>query len=216
MAIRVLVADDHRIMRQGLRALFAAMPDVEVAGEAVNGRDAVQLALRLRPDVVVMDVTMPDLNGIDAARQIAAAAPEVRVVGLSMHADHRFVAEMLRAGSAGYVLKDGAFEELQEALRTVAAGGSYLSPSLSRPAGRPPALPPAGAASAFSALTAREREVLQLLAEGRGTREIAGLLFVSVKTVETHRQHIMAKLGLRSLPELTKYAIREGLTTAGP
>lgn len=211
---RVLLADDHRILRQGLRSLFEKEDDLEVVGEAENGRQAVRMARELRPDVVVMDVAMPDLNGIEATRQVLAELPAVKVLALSMHSDRRYVIEVLKAGASGYLLKDGAFEELASAIRTVAANRSYLSPEITGVViddvvHRVPSAP----RSASLCLSNREREVLQLLAEGRSTREIAECLHVSVKTVDTHRQHIMQKLGLYSVAELTKYAIREGITS---
>ncbi len=214
MAVRVLIADDHQIVREGLCALLNKEDDLEVIGEAQDGRQAVEMAARLTPDVVILDVAMPDLNGIEAARQILAELPQARVMALSMHTDRRFVMEMLRAGASGYLLKDCAFEELARAIRTVATNQTYLSPGI---AGvivedyvhHVPVERGAGA----HALTAREREVLQLLAEGRTTKRIAQQLTVSVKTIETHRRQIMAKLGLDSVAELTKYAVREGLTS---
>lgn len=206
---RVLIADDHRIFRQGLRALLEKEPDIEVVGEAENGVRAVELARKLSPDVVIMDVTMPDLNGIEAARRIRASCSETCVIGLSIHSDKRFVAGMLDAGASGYLLKECAYEELILAIRRVVKGRTYLGTSLREKfqEGRSRGMRPS------SVLTPREREVLQLLAEGNSTKDIASHLNVSVKTVETHRQHIMEKLGLHSIAELTKYAIREGLTS---
>jgi DNA-binding NarL/FixJ family response regulator len=217
MAIRVVLADDHQMVRDGLRSLIEDAPDMEVIAEAEDGRRAVELALELRPDVVVMDVAMPDLNGIEAAAKITSEAPNVRVVGLSVHSDRRFVQGMLSAGASGYVLKDAAFEELEDALRAAAAGRVYLSPDVAgvvvegfvRSASPSPSSP-------FEVLTPREREVLQLLAEGKRTKEIASILGVSVKTVESHRSRTMKKLDVHSVAELTKYAIREGLTTLEP
>ncbi|MHC4591494.1 MAG: response regulator [Planctomycetota bacterium] len=214
MSIRILLADDHKIVRDGLRSLLEKEPDMEVAAEADNGRMAVELAGELRPDVVVMDVAMPDLNGMEATRQIVRSVPGARVVALSMHSDKRFVRGMLASGASGYVLKDAAFEELIRAIRSVVAGRTYLCPevtgvvveSLVQPSGE-------AEPSSLSVLTPREREVLQLLAEGKRTKQIATLLKVSVKTIETHRGRIMGKLDCYSVAELTKYAIREGLTT---
>jgi len=214
MTISVLLADDHKIMRDGLRSILEQHPKFTVAGEAENGRKAVQMALEKNPDVVVMDVSMPDLNGIEATRQILEARPATRVIALSMHSDKRFVVGMLKAGAAGYLLKDCAAQELALAITTVAAGKTYLSPDI---AGvmvedyldRFTATEP----SAATLLTGREREVLQLIAEGRPTREIATRLFVSIKTVETHRSQIMRKLDIHTVADLTKYAIREGITT---
>ncbi len=214
MSIAVLLADDHKIMRDGLRLLIEREPDMEVVGEAADGRRTVQLVRELSPDVVIMDVTMPHLNGLEATRQIVAEAPKVKVIALSMHSDRRFVAGMLRAGGSGYLLKDCAFEELVRAIRTVAANQTYLSPAITGIVVEDYVrhVPPRKL-SAFSVLTPREREVLQLLAEGHTTREIASRLHTSVKTIETHRRHIMGKLGTSSVAELTKYAIREGLTS---
>ena len=212
--MRIILADDHRIVREGLKSLLVAEPDMQVVGEADDGRKALELVDESPADVVVMDVGMPNLNGIEATRRIAADHPRTRVIALSMHSDRRFVSEMLKAGASGYLLKDGAFEELVGAIRTVAAGRTYLSPRvadvvvddyLKRM--------PKGEASAYASLSAREREVLQLLAEGKATKEAAAILHVSVKTVETHRRQIMMKLDLYSVAELTKYAIREGLTS---
>jgi DNA-binding NarL/FixJ family response regulator len=214
MSIRIVLADDHKITRQGLRSLLEKESDMEVVAEAEQGRAAVQLVGELSPDIVIMDVSMPDLNGMEAARQIAAARPDVKVIALSMHSDSLFVTEMLRSGASGYLLKDCAFEELARAIRTVSQGKTYLSPSISgvvvddylhrlSKADTPGA----------NVLSNREREVLQLLAEGKSTKQIALHLHISVKTVETHRRQIMEKLDIHSVAELTKYAIRQGFTS---
>ena len=214
MSTRILLADDQRIMREGLRALLDGIPGMTVVAEADNGRSAVQLTQELRPDVVIMDVSMPDLNGIEATRQIVTARPETRVVALSIHSDRRFVLQMFRAGAAGYLLKDCAFEELTRAIRVVSDGQGYLSPGIAGVVvGELVTSIYRDNTSQGPALTSREREVLQLTAEGKTTKEIANLLTVSVKTVETHRRQIMEKLRMNSVAELTKYAIREGLTS---
>jgi DNA-binding NarL/FixJ family response regulator len=215
MKTQILLVDDHRIMREGLKSLLNDEPDMEVMGEADNGRRAIELVDEFEPHVVVMDISMPELNGIEATRRIIANHPNKKVVALSMHSDRRFMAEILKAGASGYLLKDGAYEELAGAIRTVMADKMYLSPRIAgvvledyvrtMDGGNGP--------SAFAALTAREREVLQLLAEGKATKQAAACLHVSVKTVETHRRSIMTKLDIHSVAELTKYAIREGLTS---
>jgi len=214
MSIRILLADDHRLVRQGLRSLIEKCSGMEVVAEAEDGREAVRRAREEQPDVIIMDIDMPGLNGMEATRQVIAALPGVRVIALSMHSDKRFVRGMLEAGAAGFLLKDCAFDELDTAIRTVASKKAYLSPGISGTVlqdylGRAVSDKP----SAFSLLTAREREVLQLYAEGSTTREIADRLCLSVKTVETHRQRIMEKLEIRSVAEMTKYAVREGLTS---
>lgn len=215
MSRRILLADDHKIIRDGLRSLLADKPGWDVVGEAEDGREAVRLAGELKADLIIMDVGMPQLNGIEAARQILADAPKTRIIALSMHADAKFVGRMLEAGAMGYLLKDCAFEELDQAIKTVLANRTYLSEGITgvvvddyvrRMADREDD-------AAAAALTPKEREVLQLLAEGHATKQVAAHLFVSVKTIETHRQHIMEKLDLHSIAELTKYAIREGLTS---
>ena len=214
MITRILLADDHKIMRDGLRTLLEKHAHLEVIGEAQNGRVAVEQTLRLKPDVVIMDVTMPDMNGIEATRRILGEAGRVKIIALSMHADRRFVAEMLNAGVAGYLLKDCAYEELIQAVHTVMANQTYLSPVIAgilvedyrTRLSKPKTLDP-------SPLTPREREALQLLAEGKSTKAIASTLGVSDKTIDTYRQQIMKKLNLHSVAQLTKYAIREGLTT---
>ena len=213
MSIRILLADDHVVLREGLRALLEKQPDMLLVGEASHGREAVALAEKLRPAVIVMDIAMPGLNGIEATRQIVKNAPRTRVLALSMHTDKRFVAGMLKAGAAGYMLKDGAAEELVTAIRAIAVGGTYLSPRIAGPVVQGLVSParPEGSASKL-ALTVREREVLQLLAEGKSTKEIAHALIISTKTVETYRHRIMDKSGLRTVAELTKLAVREGLT----
>ncbi len=217
MSMKVIIVDDHQLFRQGLRALLEGESDMEVVGEGENGHEAVRLCKQLKPEVVVMDVGMPELNGMEATRQCLAEHPKVKILALSMHADRRFASGMLRAGASGYLLKDAAFDQLIEAIRAVAAGQIYLSPAVTevvvddyvhRLA--------SGAESAFSVLSAREREVLQCLAEGLSTREIAEALHVSAKTIETHRQQVMNKLDIHNVAELTKYAVREGLTSLEP
>lgn len=207
---RILLVDDHKLMRMGLRALLEHNLDVEIVGDAGNGRMAVQMAERLQPDIVIMDAVMPILNGVEATRQIAAALPQVKILALSMHSEKRYVMEMLEAGATGYLLKTAALEQLEEAIDYVLRGELYLSTELAgtiirnhvvRPSDRGPV-----------ALTPREREVVQLVAEGHTSRRIGETLHVSAKTVETHRRRIMRKLGFKSVAELTKYAIREGLT----
>ena len=214
MGTKILLADDHQIIRDGLRTLLEKQANMAVSGEAENGRDAVRLARELEPDVIIMDIAMPDLNGIEATRQVKAEAPEVKIIALSMHSDKRFVTGILQAGASGYLLKDCAFEELAGAIRTVIAGKIYLSPGITgvvvddylQQLLKTEAAP-------TGALTPREREVLQLLAEGKSTKQIAASLHRSVKTIESHRKQIMDKLSLRTVAELTKYAIREGLTS---
>mgnify|MGYP000848155644 FL=1 len=215
MNVRVILADDHQVIREGLRNLIEEQQDMEVVAEASNGRAAIKLCMEMKPDVIVMDVAMPDLNGIEATRQVVSECPATKVLALSMHADKHYAAGMLGAGASGYVLKDCAFDELADAIRRVASGGSYLSPEIEGVVLRDyvERLSGEGGDSAFSVLTDREREVLQLVAEGHTTKQIADSLHVSVKTVESHRQNIMDKLEIRSIAELTKYAIREGLTS---
>ena len=213
MRIRILLADDHRIVRDGLRALIEQQPDMIVVAEAEDGRTAVQLVREQAPDVAILDIGMPELNGIDATAQIRAAVPHTRVIALSMHSDRRFIAGVLRAGASGYLLKDCAFEELTRAIHTVVGNQTYLSPAIAGTVVEGyvhrAALPEEDAGPE---LTAREREILQLIAEGHSTREIAARIYISDKTVETHRRNIMAKLDLHSIADLTRYAIRTGLT----
>jgi two-component system response regulator NreC len=214
MTVRILLADDHKIVRDGLRALLENQPGMTVVAEADNGRATVRLARDLLPDLVIMDIGMPDLNGIDATRQIINELPGVKVIALSMHSDRRFVVQMFRVGASGYLLKDCAFEELIRAVQAVLKDQVYLSPAVAGPVVEDYIHHLAAADDAESpALSPREREVLQLLAEGKSTREVAALLCVSIKTVETHRQQIMGKLNIHSVAELIKYAIREGLTS---
>jgi len=214
MSIRVILADDHKIIRQGLRSLLEKQQDMEVIAEAEDGRNAVRLTAELAPDIVIMDITMPDLNGAEATKQIISKSPDIKIIALSMHSDSLFVTEMLKSGAAGYLLKDCAFEELAKAIRTVIEGKIYLSPAisgvvvedyinrLSRPG-----------FSNSDILSDREREVLQLMAEGYSTKKISQKLHISVKTVETHRRQMMSKLDIHTIAELTKYAIRKGLTS---
>ena len=214
MSLRILLADDHRIMREGLRSLLEKQPDMEVIAEAENGRTTVRLSRELKPDVVIMDIAMPDLNGIEATRQIVAESPGVKVTALTMLSDMKFVREMLSAGASGYLLKDSAFEELGNALRTVTNNQTYLSPKIASLVVKDYLGSISTDDSSTSpVLTNREREVIQLFAEGKTTKQIASCLYVSIKTVETHRKNIMDKLGFSSIAELTKYAIREGLTS---
>lgn len=211
--IKIILADDHQIVRHGLRSLLSAEPDMEVIGEADNGREVVRLVQEKSPQVVIMDISMPDLNGIEATRQILGESPGIKVIALSMHSDSLFVLNMFKAGASGYLLKDCALEELVKAVRTVLSRKIYLSPGISDIVIKDFVIgwsPPDS--SAYSILTTREREVLQLMAEGRNTNQIAESLCVSVKTVEAHRKQLMNKLDIHSVAELTKYAIRQGLT----
>jgi DNA-binding NarL/FixJ family response regulator len=208
------LADDHKIIRDGLRSLLGKEEDMVVVAEAENGRKALKLTRKLSPDVIIMDVSMPDLNGIDAARQIIGEQPGLKIVALSMHSEKQFVEGMLKAGVSGYLLKDTAFEELIKAIRVVCAGKKYLSPDVTDIVLNEFISPTITTDDqSATALTTREREVLQLIAEGRSTKEVAGKLHISVKTVETHRKNIMDKLGLHTVAELTKYAVREGITS---
>lgn len=214
--IRVVLADDHRIVCEALKQALEEEPDVQVVGVAGNGREAVRMTRDLRPDLVVLDVTMPELSGVEATKQIRENHPETKIIALSMHSDRRYVTGMLTAGASGYLVKDCALEELALALRTVMHGDSYLSPRIAGEVVESLriAIAPVGApAEQHAVLTSREREVLQLLAEGNRMRDIAAKLHVSVKTAETHRRQIMTKLGIESVAGLTKFAIREGLTT---
>lgn len=213
MSTKIILADDHEIVRYGLSNLLEKYRDMEVIAQAADGRTAVKLVRKLSPDVVVIDISMPDLNGIEATRQIIAQSPGVKIIALSMHSDKRFVLGMLEAGAVGYLLKSYACEELIPAIQAVLANHIYLSPKLSDIAIKGYInYSLSSSNSVSSSLSFRECEVLQLLAEGNSTKEIAAQLCVSVKTVETHRQHIMGKLDIYSVAELTKYAIREGIT----
>lgn len=216
MTIRVLLVDDHPTLREGLRAILGRQSEVEVVGESADGLQAIDAALLLRPDVVIMDIGMRLMNGIEATREIRARLSGCRVIALSVHSDRRYVDHMLGAGAQGYVLKEAASSELLEAIRTVLDGRPYVSPALAGGVDqRVPRSSPA-ALDAYQQLAPREREVLKLLSEGETSRRIAELLTISPRTVETHRRNIMRKLGLHSVAELTKYAIREGLTSVEP
>ncbi len=217
MTVRILIADDHRIVRQGLCTLLEAEPDLKVVAQSEDGRSTVRLARELGPEVIIMDVAMPDLNGIEATRQIVTEMPQVKVIALSMYADRRFVINMLKAGASGYLLKDCAYEELVRAIRVVLAHKTYLSPGVTDIVVKDYVQGgPQEGASVFALLSPREREVLQLMSEGKSTNQIADCLHVSIKTIETHRQQVMHKLGIHNVAGLTKYAIREGLTSLEP
>jgi DNA-binding NarL/FixJ family response regulator len=214
LKIKILLADDHKIMRDGLRSLLEKQPDMEIVGEAKNGLAAIELTRKHRPDLIIMDINMPDLNGIEATSRIIAEMPGLYVLVLSMHADRGFLVKMLKAGAAGYLLKDCASEELIDAIHAVMKKRLYISPVLVDDMVKEYVqLASKEDISAFSILTLRERDVLQKIAEGKAMKEIAHELNVSVKTIETFRHKIEEKLGLRSIAELTKYAIREGITS---
>jgi DNA-binding NarL/FixJ family response regulator len=206
--IRILLADDHAVVRQGFKLILGGQPDMEIVGEAGNGREAVELAEKLRPDVAVVDVAMPELNGIEATRRMGEAAPRTRVLALSMHKDSVYVREILRAGARGYLLKDQVDTDLLAAVRAVARGEGYISPGVSdavlndyrRHVSDP-----------IDLLSSREREVLQMIAEGKTNKEIATVLNLSVYTVDAHRGRIMEKLNLHSVNELVRFAVRKGL-----
>jgi DNA-binding NarL/FixJ family response regulator len=214
MSTRILLVDDHEIMREGLSALLRKNPDYETVGQACDGRAALKMLEELSPDIVIMDIEMPNLNGIDATRQMIAKRPDLKVLALSTHSRRSMVVKMLEAGASGYMLKDSAFSELMEGIKAMDEQRVYLCTRIAK--------------VVFSdyvkmltnpkwtggdGLTGREREVLQLVAEGNTTKEIANILHLSVKTVDTHREHIMEKLSIHNIAGLTKYAVREGLTS---
>ena len=206
--LRIVIADDHTLVRAGLVTLMARMPDVEVAGEAADGRAALKLVKDLQPDIAILDISMPQLNGLGAAEKIKEGSPKTKVIILSMHANEEYVAQALKAGAAGYLLKDAATTELDLAIKVVAQGQFYLSPAISRQVvdnllhGGPVGL---------DLLSPRQREILQLIAEGKSTREIAETLHLSVKTIETHRAQLMERLDIHDVAGLIKYALRKGL-----
>jgi len=215
---RVLVADDHAIVRQGLRAILEAEDDIEVVGEAADGREAVRKGLAMQPDVVVMDVSMPRMNGLEATTRIVKDCPSIRVVALTMHSSEEYVYSLLRAGARGYLLKESVSSDLVEAIHAVVRGGTYLHPCISTKVvdgylKRPRSASPQGMPDI---LTPREREILQLIAEGHTNKEIAGLLVLAVKTIENHRSRIMDKLEIHNVAGLTRYAISKGIATASP
>lgn len=214
MTMKVLLADDHQMMREGLRTMLDSLPDVEVVAEAEDGQQALDLAHKLKPDMVVMDVAMPKLNGMETTRRLKAELPKIKVVALSMHSDRQFVVGMLRAGASAYLLKDCAFRELATAIKDVSAGRSFLTASVAdqvvEEINRPSS---GGILPTLTQLTSREREILQLIAEAKTSKEIASMLHISIKTVYTHRRNIMEKTRARNLAELTRMAIRHGITS---
>ncbi len=211
--MKILLADDHKIVRDGLRAILEREADMQIVGEAADGYEAVSKAITLRPDVVVMDIAMPGLNGVEATRRVLEAVASVRVLGLSMNADRHYVRAMFQAGAAGYVLKNSASEELLRAIRAVFERRTYVSPLIADTVVEGFLRADTGGQQVTPDLRARERETLQLLAEGKTSKEVAERMCIAVSTVETHRRQIMAKLDLHTVAELTKYAIRHGLTS---
>ena len=216
MSIRIVLADDHAIVRHGLSRSFQSETDIDVVGQARDGHTAVEIVRELSPDIVVMDIGMPDLNGVEATRQIVKEMSRVKIIGLSMHSGDKYVREMFRAGASGYLLKDCPFEELVDAIKTVADGKTYVSPSIGEMVVKDYISKDGEQESAFSVLSQREREVLQLLVEGKTTKQAAKRLHISPKTVEAHRLRIMNKLDIDNVAQLTKYAIQEGLTQPDP
>jgi DNA-binding NarL/FixJ family response regulator len=210
---RILLADDHVVMRSGLRLLLERQPGLEVVGEAADGREAVDLAAALKPDVVVMDIAMPRLNGVEATRQIVARNPGTSVVILSMHSDESYVLRSLKAGAKAYLLKDSAESDLISAISAVTSGASFFSPGVRKILKEDYVFQLArlGAEDSYELLTPREREVLQLAAEGKSNKEIAAMFNLSLYTVETHRTHVLQKLNIHSIPELVLYAVRKGI-----
>lgn len=210
--IRVLLADDHAILREGLRALLSLADDIEIVGEACDGREAIELTAKLRPDIVVMDVAMPGLGGLEATLEIRKAQPDVRILVLTQYEDREYIQRFLKAGVAGYLLKKSAGAELAASIRAAARGGLVLDPEVARLALAEPGQPSGDAgASPYDTLTDREKQVLKLVAEGHSNKEVAELLGISVKTAMTHREHVMTKLNLHSRTALIKFALREGV-----
>ncbi len=213
MNVKIILADDHSIIREGLRPLLDKEMGMQVVGEAENGRQAIELVRENDADVVIMDISMPDMNGIEATRRIQNEFPKCKIIALSVHTDNQYVAQMIKAGASGYLPKSSAFKELAEAVRTVMQNKTYLSPKVIDSVVKYLQKPAQDDDSEITLLTPREREVLQLLAEGKSTKEISATLHVSERTVEAHRQNIMSKLNMHSIAELTKYAISKGLTS---
>ncbi|MHC4288805.1 MAG: response regulator [Planctomycetota bacterium] len=215
MAVKVLIVDDHEIMRDGMSALLHKYSEFEVVGQAADGREALEMASQLKPDLVIMDVGMPNLNGVDATRQLLAQHTDLKVMALSTHSDGPVVAKMIKAGASGYMLKESAFEELIEGITALLEGKTFLCKKISKVVfSEYVGMITNPKTKNGDGLTGREREVLQLVSEGHTTREIAETLKLSTKTIDSHREHIMEKLGIRNIAGLTKYAIREGLTSS--
>ncbi len=212
MSIKIVLADDHAMLRDGLSRSFEQEKDIIIVGQAQDGYAAIELVKKLSPDLVIMDIGMPGLNGIETTRQITKDYPKIKVIGLSMHSSDKYVREMFRAGASGYLLKNCAFEELVEAVRAVMSGKTYISPAIGDMVIKEYTSKEKEEKSVFSILSQREREVLQLLAEGKTTKQIGQILFISPKTVEAHRLRIMDKLQIDNIALLTKFAIQEGLT----
>jgi DNA-binding NarL/FixJ family response regulator len=213
MGVRIIIANHHQILRQGLRVLLEREPDMEVVAEAEDGLETVSLVREFTPHVVIVDVKLPSLNGIDASRQILSEYAEIKVIALSMHAERHFILNMLKAGAHGYLHTDCPFEELAQAIRLVMAHKTYLAPGVTEVVVNDYMQRIGPDQTGFSLLTTREREVLQLVVEGKSTKQVAKLMHLSVKTIETHRLHVMHKLGMNNVADLTKFALREGLTT---
>jgi DNA-binding NarL/FixJ family response regulator len=218
MSIKIIIADDHAMLRHGLSKSFQNEKDMEVIAQAKDGRTTVELVKELSPNIVIMDIGMPDLNGIEATRQIIKENPKVKIIALSMHSSKNFIIEMFKAGASGYLLKDCEFDELINAIRLVMNNKTYISPAISDVVVDNYMRQPGANAkeSAYSILSQREREILQLLTEGKATKQIAKRLHISPKTVEVHRLNLMGKLKIDSIAQLTKYAIQEGLTQPEP
>jgi DNA-binding NarL/FixJ family response regulator len=214
MKVRILLADDHRIMREGLKALLGKHSSLDVIAEAESGIEALTIARREKPEVIIMDIAMPDINGIEVTRQLKSELADIKIIALSMHSDRRFVSEILKAGASAYVLKHAAFEDLEKAIKAVMMNRTFLSADILESVVSDYVSQLSNSEyDAYRQLSDRERQVLQLLAQGNSTKEIAFKLHVSVKTIESHRQNIMNKLGIRTLAGLTKFAVREGLTS---
>jgi DNA-binding NarL/FixJ family response regulator len=214
MSIKIMVVDEHKIVREGLATLIAKQPNMEIVGEATDGREALDLVEKSTPDLILMDVAMPNLNGIEATRRIKSKRPEIEIIALSLHSERQFVLGMISAGASGYLIKQCAFDELVLAINTVMEGKKYLSREIANVLVEEYARKESPGKAIFdSKLTSREIEVLQLLAEGKTTKEIASNLSISVKTVEAHIRHTKSKLKVNTVAMLTKMAIKEGLTT---
>ncbi len=210
MELKIMIVDDHKILRDGLRNMIEKYPNFKVVGEATDGREALKLSQSLKPDVVIMDVAMEGLNGVEATQQIVQQSPEIKIIGLSMHSNKRFILGMFKAGAYGYLLKDSDSSELIEAIKKVAQNKKYISQRISGAIVDELISP---TRKEETELSQREKEILQLIAEGKSSKEIAEILFLSSKTVDSHRKNIMDKLELYNIPDLTKYAIKTGLTT---